>query len=182
MKLEPAPSKSGITFINKVVGGKIPKEFIPAVEEGVLEASKTGPMAGYPAIDITVTLYDGSYHDVDSSEIAFKIAAIEAFKEGVLKGRPVMLEPIMAVDVTTPETVMGEIIGDLQARRGKIESILQRGSSRIIHAYVPLAELFGYTTAIRSLSQGRASSSMEPARYERVPKNLEGGITGGGKK
>ena len=147
-----------------------------------MEASRSGPMAGYPVIDLTVTLYDGSYHDVDSSEIAFKIAAIEAFKQGVLKGRPVMLEPIMVVDVTTPETVMGEIIGDLQSRRGKVESITQRGSSRIIRAYGPLAEMFGYTTAIRSLSQGRASSSMEPARYERVPKNLEEGLTGGGRK
>ncbi|MBI4598021.1 MAG: elongation factor G [Candidatus Omnitrophica bacterium] len=182
IELEPAPPKSGITFVSKIVGGKIPKEFIPAVEEGVIEASRTGPMAGYPVIDITVTLYDGSYHDVDSSEIAFKIAAIEAFKQGVMKGRPVMLEPIMVVDVTTPETVMGEIIGDLQSRRGKIESIMERGSSRIIRAYVPLAEMFGYTTAIRSLSQGRASSTMEPARYERVPKNLEEGLTGGGKK
>jgi elongation factor G len=178
IKLEPAPVKSGITFINKIVGGKIPKEFIPAVEEGVVEAARTGPLAGYPVTDVTVTLYDGSYHDVDSSEIAFKIAAIEAFKQGVMKGRPVLLEPIMMVDVITPEPVMGEIIGDLQSRRGKVESITQRGSSRVIHAFVPIAEMFGYATAIRSLSQGRAAYSMEPARYEQVPANVAAKVTG----
>ena len=182
IKLEPAPPKSGVTFINKVVGGKIPKEFIPAVDDGVMEASRSGPMAGYPVTDVTVTLYDGSYHDVDSSEIAFKIAAIEAFKQGILKGRPAMLEPIMVVDVVTPETVMGEIIGDLQSRRGKVENILQRGSSRVIRAFVPLAEMFGYATSIRSLSQGRAAYSMEPARYEQVPRNIAEGLTGGGRK
>jgi elongation factor G len=178
MKLEPAPPKSGITFLSKIVGGKIPKEFVPAVEDGVVEAARTGPMAGYPVTDVTVTLYDGSYHDVDSSEIAFKIAAIEAFKQGFMKGRPVMLEPIMVVDVVTPETVMGEIIGDLQSRRGKVEQITQRGSSRVIRAYVPLAEMFGYATAIRSLSQGRAAYAMEPARYEQVPANIAAKLTG----
>ena len=178
IRLEPAPPKSGVTFLSKIVGGKIPKEFIPAIEDGVIEAARTGPMAGYPVTDLTVTVYDGSYHDVDSSEIAFKIAAIEAFKQGILKGRPVLLEPIMLVEVVTPENVMGEIIGDLQARRGKVESITQRGSSRVIRAYVPLAEMFGYATAIRSLSQGRAAYAMEPARYEQVPRSLEGGITG----
>ncbi len=178
LKIEPAPPKSGITFINKVVGGKIPKEFIPAIEDGVMDAARTGPMAGYPVVDVTVTVYDGSYHDVDSSEIAFKIAAIEAFKQGIMKGRPVMLEPIMAVDVVTPEAVMGEIIGDLQSRRGKVESITQRGSSRVIKAFVPLAEMFGYATAIRSLSQGRAAYAMEPARYEQVPRNIADGLIG----
>ena len=182
IKLEPAPAKSGITFVNKVVGGKIPKEFIPAVEDGVIEAARTGPMAGYPVVDVTVTLFDGSYHDVDSSEIAFKIAAIEAFKQGFLRGRPVMLEPIMLVDVVTPEAVMGEIIGDLGSRRGQVESTTPRGTSRLIRAYVPLAEMFGYATAIRSLSQGRAAYSMEPARYEQVPKNIAEGLTGTGRK
>jgi elongation factor G len=181
IKLEPAPPKSGVSFISKIVGGRIPKEFIPAVEDGVMEAARSGPMAGYPVTDVTATLYDGSYHDVDSSEIAFKIAAIEAFKQGIMKGRPVMLEPIMVVDVVTPELVMGEIIGDLQSRRGKVENILQRGSSRLIRAYVPLAEMFGYATAIRSLSQGRAAYAMEPARYEQVPKNIAEGLIGGGK-
>jgi elongation factor G len=116
---------------------------------------------------------------VDSSEIAFKIAAIEAFKQGCLKARPIMLEPIMMVDVVTPEAVMGEIIGDLQSRRGQVESITQRGSSRVIHSYVPLAEMFGYATAIRSLSQGRAAYSMEPARYQQVPVNIAAKLTGG---
>ena len=179
--MEPGETKSGVTFINKVVGGKIPKEFIPAVEDGVMEASKTGPFAGYPVTDVAVTLYDGSYHDVDSSEIAFKIAAIEAFKQGILKGRPIMLEPIMVVDVITPENVMGQIIGDLNSRRGQIESNAQRGSSRLIRAFVPLAEMFGYATAIRSLSQGRAAYSMEPAKYQQVPRNIAEGLRGGGK-
>jgi len=181
MKMEPAPAKSGVTFVNKVTGGKIPKEFIPAVEDGVMEAVKTGPLAGYPVVDVTVTLYDGSFHDVDSSEIAFKIAGIEAFKQGVLKGRPVLLEPIMLVEVVMPEEYLGEIIGDLQARRGKVEAITHRGSSRVIRADVPLAEMFGYATTIRSLSQGRAAYTMEPARYEQVPRNIAEGIIGGGK-
>ncbi|MBI3324973.1 MAG: elongation factor G [Candidatus Omnitrophica bacterium] len=179
MKMEPAPPKSGVTFINKVVGGKIPKEFIPAVEDGVMEAARNGPLARFPVVDLTVTLYDGSFHDVDSSEIAFKMAGIEGFREGIKKGKPVMLEPIMLVEVVMPEEVMGEIIGDLQSRRGKIDNITQRGSSRVIRGYVPLAEMFGYATAIRSLSQGRAAYAMEPARYEKVPPNIAGGLTGG---
>ncbi|PIQ83805.1 MAG: elongation factor G [Candidatus Omnitrophica bacterium CG11_big_fil_rev_8_21_14_0_20_63_9] len=180
ISMEPAESKSGITFINKVVGGKIPKEFIPAVEDGVMEAAKTGPMAGYPVADVTVTLFDGSYHDVDSSEIAFKIAAIEAFKQAFMKGRPVMLEPIMQVEVVTPEEFMGEIIGDLGSRRGQIEGSTMRGSSRVIRAFVPIAEMFGYATAIRSLSQGRAAYAMEPARYEQVPRNIAEALRKGG--
>ncbi len=182
-KIEPGEPKSGITFINKVVGGRIPKEFIPAVEDGVVEAAKTGPYAGYPVVDVSVTLHDGSYHDVDSSEIAFKIAAIEGFKQGVLKAGPVLLEPIMVVDVVMPQETRGAIIGDFQSRRGRVESIVDRGSTCIMRGYVPLGEMFGYATAIRSLSQGRAAYTMEPARYERVPKNLEGGLGGvGGKK
>jgi len=182
LKIEPAPPKSGVTFVSKVVGGKIPKEFIPAVEEGVMEAAKTGPMGGYPVVDVAITLYDGSYHDVDSSEIAFKIAAIEAFKQGMLRGRPVLLEPIMLVDVITPESCMGEIIGDLGSRRGHVESTILRGSSRVIRAFVPLGEMFGYATAIRSLSQGRAAYAMEPARYEQVPRNIAEGLIGKGRK
>jgi elongation factor G len=178
LKMEPGEPKSGITFINKVVGGKIPKEFIPAVEDGVMAASKTGPLSGYPVADVTVTLYDGSYHDVDSSEIAFKIAGIEAFKTGILKGRPAILEPIMQVEVVMPEEYMGEIIGDLQSRRGRVESITQRGSSRLIRAYVPIADMFGYATTIRSLSQGRAGYSMEPAFYQQVPAHLVEKIVG----
>ena len=171
-KMEPAPSKSGVTFVNKVVGGRIPKEFIPAVEDGVMEAATSGPFAGYPVTDVVVTLYDGSFHDVDSSEIAFKIAGIEGFKQGIMKGRPVLLEPIMLAEVVMPETCMGEIIGDLQSRRGKVEAINQRGSSRVIRGHVPLSEMFGYATTIRSLSQGRASYTMEPAFYQQVPAHL----------
>jgi elongation factor G len=178
IKLEPAPPKSGVTFVNKIVGGKIPKEFIPAVEDGVMEAAKTGPYSGFPVVDVTVTLYDGSYHDVDSSEIAFKIAGIEAFKLGMTKGKAVLLEPIMLVEAITPEEFVGQIMGDLQSRRGKIESMNPRGSGRIVRCFVPLSEMFGYATAIRSLTQGRAAYSMEPARYEQVPKNIADGIIG----
>ncbi len=178
LRMEPAPPKSGVTFVNKMVGGRIPREFIPAVEDGVLEAARTGPLAGFPVTDLVVTLYDGSFHEVDSSEIAFKIAAIDGFKQGVLKGRPVLLEPIMQIEVVMPEEYLGEIIGDLQARRGKIDNIAQRGSSRVIRALVPLAEMFGYATAIRSLSQGRAAYTMEPARYEKVPSNIVEEIVG----
>ncbi|MBI4343270.1 MAG: elongation factor G [Candidatus Omnitrophica bacterium] len=178
MKVEPAPTKSGVTFVNKVVGGRIPKEFIPAVEDGVMEASHSGPLAGYPVVDVTATLYDGSYHDVDSSEIAFKIAGIESFKQAILKGKPVLLEPIMLVEVVMPEEFMGEIIGDLQSRRGRIDTITQRGTSRVIRGFVPLADMFGYASAIRSLSQGRAAYTMEPAMYERVPANIAEGIIG----
>jgi elongation factor G len=181
LQVEPAPPKGGVTFVNKIVGARIPKEFIPAVEDGVLEAAKAGPLAGYPVTDVTVTLYDGSFHEVDSSEIAFKIAAIEGFKQGVLRGRPVLLEPIMLVEVIAPEDFLGEIIGDLGARRGKIEGSHLRGASRIVRAVVPLAEMFGYATAIRSLTQGRASYTMEPARYEQVPKQLADGLIGQGK-
>ena len=179
MQMEPAPPRSGVTFVNKVVGGKIPKEFIPSVEDGVMEAAKTGPMAGYPVTDVVVTLYDGSFHEVDSSEIAFKIAAIEGFKQGILKGAPVLLEPIMLVEVVMPEECMGELIGDLQARRGKVETITQRGSSRVIRSHVPLSEMFGYATTIRSLSQGRASYTMEPAFYQQVPAGLVEKLIGG---
>jgi len=172
LKMEPGEPKSGVAFVNKVVGGRIPKEFIPAVEDGVMEASASGPFAGYPVTDIVVTLYDGSFHDVDSSEIAFKIAAIEGFKQGIMKGRPVLLEPIMLAEVVMPEECMGEIIGDLQSRRGKIEATAQRGSSRVIRGHVPLSDMFGYATSIRSLSQGRASYTMEPAFYQQVPAHL----------
>jgi len=178
ISLEPAPPKSGVTFVNKIVGGRIPKEFIPAVEDGILEGARSGPLAGYPVVDVTVTLYDGSYHDVDSSEIAFKIAGIEAFKQGILKGKPVLQEPIMQVEVIMPEEFMGEIIGDLQARRGKVENITQRGSSRVVRAFVPLETMFGYATAIRSLSQGRAAYAMEPSRYEQVPGNITAKLIG----
>ena len=181
LEMAPAEVKSGVTFVNKIVGGKIPKEFIPAVEDGVMEAARTGPLGGYPVVDVTVTLSDGSFHEVDSSEIAFKIAAIEGFKQGVLRGKPVLLEPIMLVEVVTPEACLGEIIGDLGSRRGKIESSTLRGSSRVVRAFVPLADMFGYATAIRSLSQGRAAYTMEPARYEQVPRGIAETLIGKGK-
>jgi len=180
-RVEPAPAKTGVVFINKIIGGAIPREYIPAVESGVLEAAKTGPLAGYPVTDMVITLFDGSFHDVDSSEIAFKLAAIEGFRVGVNRGGPILLEPIMLVEVVMPEEYMGEIIGDLQARRGKIETITQRGTSRVIRANVPLAEMFGYATTIRSLSQGRASYTMEPAMYQRIPTELANEIIGTGK-
>ncbi len=178
IKLEPGEPRSGVTFVNKIVGGRIPREFIPAVEAGILEASKTGPLRGYPVVDVTATLFDGSYHDVDSSEIAFKIAAIEAFKEGFMRGKPVLLEPIASVEVVTPEECMGQINGDLQSRRGRIESISNRGSTRAVRAFVPVGEMFGYATTIRSLSQGRAAYTMEPARYEQVPQQIAAKIMG----
>ena len=181
MHMEPGESKSGVLFESKIVGGKIPKEFIPAVEDGVIEAARTGPLGGYPVVDVSVTLYDGSFHEVDSSEIAFKIAAIEGFKQGILKGKPVLLEPIMLVEVVTPEGCLGEIIGDLGSRRGKIEGSTLRGTSRVVRAFVPLAEMFGYATTIRSLSQGRAAYTMEPARYEQVPRNIAESLVGKGK-
>jgi elongation factor G len=168
--------------VDEIFGGSIPQNFRPAVEKGIQDARHRGYLAGYPVVDFRVVLLDGMYHDVDSSEIAFKLAAIEAFKQGILKSKPVLLEPIMLVDVITPENVMGQIIGDLNSRRGQIESNAQRGSSRVIRAYVPLAEMFGYATAIRSLSQGRAAYSMEPARYDRVPPNIAAGLTGGAKR
>jgi len=176
--MEPGEPKSGITFVNEVVGGRIPKEFIPAVEDGIFDAAKSGPMSGFPVVDVQVTLFDGSYHDVDSSEIAFKLAGIEAFKQGMQKGKPVLLEPIMLVEVIVPSEFMGEIIGDLQSRRGKIENMLDRGTSRIIKSYVPLGEMFGYASAIRSLSQGRAAYSMEPSKYEQAPASIAAKITG----
>ena len=181
IKLEPGEPRSGVTFINKVVGGRIPKEFIPAVEDGIMEASKSGPQAGYPVTDVTVTLYDGSYHDVDSSEIAFKLAGIEAFKQGMMKGKPVLLEPIMLVEVVMPSEYQGSLIGDLNSRRGQIESASPRASSHVVRAHVPLGEMFGYATTIRSLSQGRAAYSMEPSKYQQVPRNVAEKIIGQGK-
>ena len=161
---------SGVTFESKIVGGAIPREFIPAVKKGVEEASLGGILAGYPVTDIDVKLIDGSFHTVDSSELSFKMAAILGFKDGMRKGKAVLLEPIMRTEVTTPEGYMGDVIGDLSSRRAKIEEMVQKGNVKAIHAYVPLAEMFGYATAVRSLTQGRASYMMEPAYYQEVPK------------
>jgi elongation factor G len=172
LKVEPLEAGKGFEFVNKIVGGSIPREYIPAVEAGVKEALTTGVLAGYPVIDVQVTLFDGSYHDVDSSEIAFKIAGSMAFKSGVLKSKPVLLEPIMKVEVVVPEQYMGDVIGDLNSRRGRIEGMEAHMGMQTIKSKVPLATMFGYSTGLRSLSQGRGTYSMEFCEYDEVPKNL----------
>jgi elongation factor G len=172
IEIEPVEKGSGFEFIRKIVGGSIPKEFIPAVEKGVKEALETGVLAGYPVVDVRVTLYDGSYHEVDSSEMAFKIAGSMAFKAAVKKATPVLLEPVMAVEVITPEEYMGEVIGDLNSRRGKMQSMEKRGNAQVIKAHVPLSEMFGYATDLRSKTQGRATYTMQFSHYEEVPKSI----------
>ncbi len=170
--LEPNETAKGYEFVNAVVGGRIPNEFIPAVDKGIKEALQKGVVAGYPMVDIKVTLYDGSYHDVDSSEFAFKAAGSIAFQKGARAADPILLEPIMAVEVVTAEEYMGDIMGNLSSRRGKIDEMSDRGTAKVIKAKVPLAEMFGYATDLRSMSQGRASYSMEFSRYEKVPNNV----------
>jgi elongation factor G len=169
IRIEPQTPGTGFTFENEIVGGSIPKEYIPAVEKGIEEALKNGIVAGYPMVDIMVRLVDGSYHEVDSSEMAFKIAGSMAFKEACAKAKPRLLEPIMDVEVVVPEEYMGDIIGDLSSRRGRIGGMFQRGTARVIAASVPLAEMFGYATRMRSISQGRAVYSMQFSRYEALP-------------
>ncbi|HEX6903453.1 MAG TPA: elongation factor G [Thermoanaerobaculia bacterium] len=165
-------SEADYIFNNKIVGGVIPKEFIKPIDQGIKEALETGPLAGFPCTGVEVDLYDGSYHDVDSSEIAFKIAGSMAFQDACKRARPVLMEPIMAVEVVTPEEYMGEIIGDVTSRRGRIQSMEARGNAQVIAARVPLSEMFGYATDLRSLSQGRANYSMQFASYEQAPKNV----------
>ena len=172
LELEPAERGSGFQFTNRLKGTAIPKQYVPAVENGVKEAMETGVLASYPVVDIKVTLYDGSYHDVDSSEIAFKMAGSMALKKGVAKANPVLLEPIMKLEVVAPEQFLGDIIGDLNARRAPIESIETRGEISAVHALIPLAETFGYTTSLRSKTQGRATHSMEFSRYQEMPAAL----------
>jgi elongation factor G len=172
LRLKPQEPGKGFEFINSIKGGVVPGEYIKPVENGVVEAMGNGVIAGYPVVDISAELYDGSYHDVDSSEMAFKIAGSMALQEGVKKGAPVLLEPVMKVEVVTPEEFMGDIIGDLNSRRGRIESMEDRSNAKVILAFVPLAEMFGYTTDIRSMTQGRASSTMELAHYAEVPPNV----------
>ena len=172
LKLEPLEEGSGFEFVNAIVGGVVPKEYIPAVQKGVEEALTGGVMAGYPVVDVKATLYDGSYHDVDSSEMAFKIAGSMAVREGAKKCNPVLLEPIMKVEVSTPEDYMGDIIGDLSSRRGQIQGSEDRFGSQVIQAMVPLANMFGYATNVRSLSQGRATFTMEFDHYDQVPANV----------
>jgi elongation factor G len=172
IKLEPQEPGKGFEFVNGIIGGTVPREYIPAVEQGIKEAMQTGVIAGYPVVDIKATLYDGSYHEVDSSEMAFKIAASMALKDGVRKGRPLLLEPIMKVEVVTPEDFLGTVLGDLNSRRGHVEGMEARGNAQVVRAFVPLSMMFGYTTDLRSSTQGRATSSMEFAYYQQMPEHL----------
>ncbi|WP_027389376.1 elongation factor G [Chrysiogenes arsenatis] len=172
LKVEPKAPGEGFEFVNAITGGVIPREYIPAVEKGVVEALDSGIMAGYPIVDVKVTVYDGSYHEVDSSEMAFKIAASICFKEATKKANPALLEPIMGVEVVTPEDYMGDVMGDLSSRRGRIEGMGDRGNAKIINAKVPLAQMFGYATDLRSATQGRASYTMQFDHYEEVPTNI----------
>jgi elongation factor G len=168
---EPSDVGAGFVFEDKVVGGVIPREYIAPVEQGIKEALENGVLAGYPMVDVKVELVYGSYHEVDSSEMAFKIAGSMAFKEAAKKAQPVILEPMMNVEVVTPDAFMGDVLGDLSARRGKIGGMTQRGEAQVIASTVPLSEMFGYSTRLRSMTQGRAVYSMEFAHYEEVPKS-----------
>jgi elongation factor G len=180
IQVEPTEERGkGIVFTNRIKSGAIPREFIPSVERGIMIASKSGALAGYPVIDVHVNLVDGSYHEVDSSEIAFQMAASIAFSEALKKAKPVLLEPIMDIDVVVPEEYMGQVIADSNSRRGKIISLGKRGNARTIRANVPLAEVFDYATALRSLTQGRAFYTMEPFCYAEVPSNILEKIIGG---
>ncbi len=171
IEIEPSDDGSGFVFENKITGGVIPKEYISSIEKGIEEALSVGTVAGYPVIDVKVKLYDGSYHEVDSSELAFKIAASMAFKDAAGKASPVLLEPIMSVEVVTPDEYMGDVIGDLNSKRGHIQSLNKRGNSQVIKSVVPLAEMFGYATALRSKTQGRATYTMQFSNYREVPQN-----------
>jgi elongation factor G len=172
LRLEPQEEGKGYEFVNAIVGGVIPKEYVPAVDKGVQEQIANGVLAGYPVVDVKVTCYDGSYHEVDSSEMAFKIAGSMAFKAGFMKASPVLLEPLMKVEVDTPEDYMGDVIGDLNRRRGIVEGMEDGPTGKIVRAMVPLAEMFGYATDLRSQTQGRASYVMEFGRYAETPKNI----------
>ncbi len=184
MRLIPQEAGKGYEFDNQIVGGKIPREYIPAVDKGIQEAMTRGVMAGYPVVDVKVELYDGSYHDVDSSEMAFKVAGSQAFQKGARTASPVLLEPIMKVEVVTPEEFMGDVMGNLNSKRGQIGEMTDRGNAKVIRADVPLAEMFGYATELRSMTQGRANYSMEFGHYSPTPKNVAEKIVEerGGKK
>ena len=179
IRLEPQPAGAGYEFVNEIIGGSVPKEYIKPIDQGIQEAMEGGVLAGYPMVDVKVELYDGSYHDVDSNEMAFKIAGSMAFKEAARKASPVFLEPVMAVEVVTPEDYAGVIMGDLSSRRGRIEGMEHRAGSQVISAIVPLSEMFGYATQMRSNTQGRAEYSMHFARYEEVPRSKADEIIGG---
>jgi elongation factor G len=172
ISLEPTGPGGGYEFVDKISGGRIPREFIPAVDQGIQQALDAGVLAGYPTVDVRATLVDGSYHDVDSSEMAFKIAGSMAFKEAARKAKPVLLEPIMGVEVVTPDDYMGDVMGDLSSRRGRIEGMEGRGNSQVIRAQVPLSEMFGYSTDLRSRTQGRATYTMQFNSYQQVPEAI----------
>jgi elongation factor G len=172
VRIWPLSDGSEYEFSNDVVGGRIPREYIKPVDQGIREALQHGVLAGFPMVGVGVSLYDGSYHDVDSSEMAFKVAGSMAFKDAAKRAEPVLLEPLMEVEVVTPEEYMGEVIGDLNARRGKVTSLEQRSGSRVIRAFVPLAEMFGYATQLRSMTQGRATYTMQFDHYDEVPRNI----------
>jgi elongation factor G len=176
LKVEPNEQGKGYEFVNGIVGGSVPREYIPAVDKGIKEAVETGVIAGYPVVDVKVTLFDGSYHDVDSNEMAFKIAGSMGFKDGFRRAKPVLLEPIMKVEVVTPEEYSGDVIGDLNRRRGQIMGMDDSPAGKVITAEVPLSEMFGYATTVRSMSQGRATFTMEFAKYIEVPANIADSI------
>ena len=172
LRIEPKPLGEGFEFANEIVGGVIPREYIPAVEKGVKEQMENGVIAGYPVVDVKVSLFDGSYHDVDSNEMAFKIAGSICFKEGARKAGAILLEPMMKVEVVTPEDYMGDVVGDLNRRRGVIQGMNDGPSGKIVDAEVPLAEMFGYATDLRSMSQGRATYTMEFLKYSEAPASI----------
>jgi elongation factor G len=172
LEIEPLERGKGIEFEDKTKGGSIPKEFISPIEKGVKEAAETGVFAGYPAVDLKIAVVDGSYHEVDSSEIAFKIAGSMAFKDGTKKAHPVLLEPIMKVEVVVPEEYVGDVIGDINARRGRLENMEIRGANQVVQAVVPLAEMFGYATQLRSMTQGRGVYTMQFSHYDQVPAGI----------
>jgi elongation factor G len=171
INMEPRKAGEGFVFEDKIVGGVVPREYIGAVESGVKEALDNGVLAGYPVVDVKVELVDGSYHNVDSSDMAFRIAGSMAVKEAARRAKPVLLEPVMDVEVVTPSDYMGDVMGDLSSRRGKVGGMIQRGEAQVIGASVPLGEMFGYSTTLRSMSQGRAVYSMQFSHYEPVPKS-----------
>ncbi len=172
LSMEPSGAGEGFVFENKIVGGAIPREFIPAVEKGVAEAMENGVLAGYPTVDVKIQLIDGSFHDVDSSEMAFKIAGSMAYKAGAKQAGLLLLEPVMDVEVVAPEEFLGDVMGDLNSRRGRIEGVDTRAGSKVVNARVPLAQMFGYATDLRSRTQGRATFTMQFDRYEQVPANI----------
>jgi elongation factor G len=176
IEIEPLEPGKGFEFENKIIGGTIPREYIPAVEKGIKEAADGGILAGYPVVDVKARLYDGSYHEVDSSEMAFKIAGSMAFKEAAKNAKPILLEPIMSIEIVTPEEYMGDVIGDLNSRRGRVQNIEKRGKVQVIKAQAPLAEMFGYATDLRSKTQGRATYTMQFSHYDEVPKGVSEGI------